>query len=137
MKKSFLLKSKESGEAVSFFKLGLLFFMLLISINLSAQIDVSIDQLRNMPESQLLQYYNAAKSQGYSTEQLIELARLKGASPTELMELRRRINELEAPKKSDDSMDQKDFNSENVFALHQFHYLKCPRPCLLFLKHLG
>lgn len=121
MKKSFLLKSKESGEAVSFFKLGFLFFMLLISINLSAQIDVSIDQLRNMPESQLLQYYNAAKSQGYSTEQLIELARLKGASPTELMELRRRINELEAPKKSDDSMDQKDFdfNSENVFGIQQ------------------
>ena len=102
------LWQRSSGEAVFFFKATLRLILLLTASFSFGQIDVSIDQLRSMPESQLLQYYNAAKAQGYSQTQIIELARLKGASPTELMELQEKLKSLQLSNPSATAVTDKD-----------------------------
>lgn len=102
------LWQRSSGEAVFFFKTTLRLILLLTASFSFGQIDVSIDQLRSMPESQLLQYYNAAKAQGYSQTQIIELARLKGASPTELMELQEKLKSLQLSNPSATAVTDKD-----------------------------
>ena len=71
MKTFSILQLGQRGEAMSKIKAAFTLTLFLISNILSAQIDVSIDQIRSMDESTLIKYYNSAKSQGYSKDQLI------------------------------------------------------------------
>ena len=98
MEKNNIMHLGLRSEAVSFYKRFILSSLFLISLTVTAQVDVSIDRLRSMPESELIKYYNQAKSQGYSENQIIELARLKGASPSEIAELKEKFKLLKSTK---------------------------------------
>ena len=105
MEKNNIMHLGQRSEAVSFFNKLLLCGLFFISLTVTAQVDISIDRLRSMPESELIKYYNQAKSQGYSEIQLIELARLKGASPSEIAELKEKFKLLKSttnPNMTDD-----------------------------------
>ena len=120
MKTFSILQLGQRGEAVSKIKAAFTLTLFLISNIVSAQIDVSIDQIRSMDESTLIKYYNSAKSQGYSKDQLIELARLKGATPTEINLLNQKLSDLEKRKdKLDAPLNIQIENSSKAFGINQ------------------
>jgi len=84
-------------------------FFLLICFSLSAQktdvlstqgaSNASSLQLDKMTNSQLLDYWNRAKNEGYSMDQLKILARARGASESDIQSFERRIKALDSKSK--------------------------------------
>lgn len=59
-----------------------------------------VQKLQNMSDAELLSYWNQAKEQGYSLNQLKTLARAQGANSSDIAQFEKRIKNLEKPKKT-------------------------------------
>ena len=59
-----------------------------------------VQKLQNMSDAELLSYWNQAKEQGYSLNQLKSLARARGANSSDIAQFEKRIKNLEKPKKT-------------------------------------
>ena len=63
----------------------------------------SVQKLQNMSDAELLSYWNQAKAQGYSLNQLKTLARAQGANSSDIAQFEKRIKNLEKPKETTES----------------------------------
>ena len=59
-----------------------------------------VQKLQNMSDAELLSYWNQAKAQGYSLNQLKTLARAQGANSSDIAQFEKRIKNLKEPKET-------------------------------------
>ena len=75
-----------------------------------------VQKLQNMSDAELLSYWNQAKAQGYSLNQLKTLARAQGANSSDIAQFEKRIKNLEEPKETTESALVED-NLTSIFGI--------------------
>ncbi len=98
--------------------LFLLFLFCLTNPNIHAQnissASIIATDVENLTDEQILSYWQQAKAQGYTMQQLKGIALAKGVSPTKIAEFERRLNEMRSStnvlegKQIDNSLELKD-----------------------------
>ena len=90
---------------------------------------ISIDKITNLDiedvsNSELLDYVNQAKAEGYELEDLYQMAKIKGISISKISSFRNRVNSLLLNKKNDNNSlklsQSKDLNVDNVYGIENF-----------------
>lgn len=90
---------------------------------------ISIDKITNLniddiSNSELMDYVNQAKAQGYELEDLYQMAKIKGISISKITSFRNRVNSLLLNKENDNNSlnrpQPRDLNVNNVYGIENF-----------------
>jgi protein involved in polysaccharide export with SLBB domain len=79
--------------------------------------ELVLEDFDNYSDEQIISYWEKAKSQGYSLDQLEEILKVKGVSLTQISKLKQRISTLRF---SDNTTATSDFANKNISNLNKF-----------------
>ena len=79
--------------------------------------ELTSEDFDNYTDEQILAYWEKAKSQGYSLDQLDEILKAKGVPLTQISKLKQRISSLRF---SNNTSEKSDFGNKNISNLNKF-----------------